>query len=484
MNNYSLIYYIPNQNRSNQSEGISHFTRKKAFYRFFEIISDPGIMVICDSPNEVSLNKSIIRMLDYASIMELKQHISDISKIIAPSQITILKKAAWQNISRSGVKFRDLTLIRKDGSTIHCKTKVFSFCFAEDEMIILCVIEKIIDWSKFRIDNAFNYILKHRDILDKTELTLDFNENILRIKNKSKKFDFKATSKWRRTNLFDLIVESDSEKLRIRLGQLKNGMKLSHAEYKLAIPVDKPCYIQAYSKRAIYRNKKVIISTIKDISNKKEAQNELLKAIMNTEENERSRFSSDLHDQLGPFLSALKLSVQSLANQHVHSKQKELLKSMGNIIEDAICNMRSLARNLSPRNISVQGISATINDLVFRLNQSGRIQIVYVKTGIDKEYDLAFATSIYRIVLEIINNGIKHANARLLHIKLSYGSDYVNIHYEDDGRGFDFENLLKYTKGIGLRSIINRIKHYKGSYEFSKREPNGTVIKISLPVNI
>jgi signal transduction histidine kinase len=153
------------------------------------------------------------------------------------------------------------------------------------------------------------------------------------------------------------------------------------------------------------------------------------------------------------------------------------------ILHVAIENIKNLTRNLAPGNIPVQGISDTINDLVFRLNQSGGLQIVFEKTGIEKAYDILFATSIYRIILEIINNGIKHANAKVLHITLDFGSEYVNIYYDDDGRGFDFESSLKSTKGIGLHSIINRIKHYQGNYSFSRRNFNGTVIKISIPVN-
>jgi signal transduction histidine kinase len=449
------------------------------------MIADPCLIIICDSFDEIFLNKSVIGILGYASLMELKKHVSDISNIIAPSQIAILKKAAHKKLPGSGARLRSLSLNRKDGTTIQCLIRVedFSCCYGEDKIVILCVIEKIIDWSKFTIDNAFNDILKQWDILDETRLILDFSGNILRMKNKSKKIDFKANLKWGRTNILDLLKGSDSEKLIIRLAQLKTGMKLPPTEYKLYMPGNKPHYIQTYSKRKTYHNKEVIISTIKDITENKYAQNELLKTIMETEENERTRFSDDLHDELGPSLSALKMSLQCLANQNDYGKRMEIINSMEYMLNEAINNIKNLTRNLAPGNISVQGISATINDLVFRLNQPGRIQIVYEKTGIENAYNIPFATSMYRIVLEIINNGIKHANAEVLHITMNFGSEYVNIYYDDDGRGFDLESSLKSTKGIGLRSIINRIKHYQGNYDFSTRNPNGTVIKISLPVN-
>jgi signal transduction histidine kinase len=202
-----------------------------------------------------------------------------------------------------------------------------------------------------------------------------------------------------------------------------------------------------------------------------------------TEENERSKLSFDLHDELGPCLSALKMSFASLANQNHYSKKKEVMATMGRIIEEALVNLKCFTRNLGSGDYSLRSVSDRIQNLVDNSNQTGRINIVFEKSGTDKEYDVAFATSLYRIVLEIINNGIKHANARQLRINISFGSENVDIHYEDDGSGFDFESSLKCTRGIGLRSIINRIKHYRGSYDFYRREPNGTMIRISLPVD-
>jgi len=301
--------------------------------------------------------------------------------------------------------------------------------------------------------------------------------------NKSERIDFKANLKWGRANVLDLLEKSDSEKLINRLAQLKTGLKLPPAEYKIVMPKDKLHYIQTNSKCETYHNIEVVICIIKDITGNKDAQKELSKKILETEENERKRFSSDLHDEVGACLSALKMSLQSLVNQEDYGRRMEMINNMGYILHVAIDNIKNLTRNLAPGNISVQGISATINDLVFRINQSGRIRIVYEKTGAEKAYDILFATSIYRIILEIINNGIKHANAKVLHITLDFGSEYVNIYYDDDGRGFDFESSLKSTKGIGLHSIVNRINHYQGNYNFSRRNFNGTVIKISLPVN-
>jgi signal transduction histidine kinase len=440
--------------------------------------------MICDSSDEIFLNKSFVEILGYTSPLDLKKQVTDISYIIDPSQFSILKKTSRNNFQESAARLRSLSLKRKDGTTIRCITRVetFSCCSADDKMVILCVIEKIIDWSGFRNDNTFLDILGHWDILNETGLILDFSGNILRIQNKSKRIDFTANLKWGRNNLFDLLSGSDLEQLGIRLAQLKIGMKLLPAEYKIVLPGDKPRYIQVNSRRANHRKIEVIICSILDITEKKETQIELSKTIIETEENERIRFSSDLHDELGPSVSALKMSLQSLANQDDHNKRMEVINSMGYMLKEAINNIKNLTRNLAPGNISELGISATINDLVFRINQIDRIQIAYEKTGTENAYNIAFATSVYRIVLEIINNGIKHANAYNMQITINFGTEYLNIYYADDGKGFDFESSLNSKKGIGLRSIINRIRHYHGNYDFSKRDHNGTVINISLPI--
>jgi hypothetical protein len=92
------------------------------------------------------------------------------------------------------------------------------------------------------------------------------------------------------------------------------------AEYKL-VPEDKSYFIKSYSKRTYYRHREVIISTIMDIFGNKEAQHKLLRTIIETEERREQDFPT-IYMMNWACLSALKLSLQSLANQNDYNKRE------------------------------------------------------------------------------------------------------------------------------------------------------------------
>jgi signal transduction histidine kinase len=94
--------------------------------------------------------------------------------------------------------------------------------------------------------------------------------------------------------------------------------------------------------------------------------------------------------------------------------------------------------------------------------------------------DLSQKTHTYRIVQEIINNAIKHAQCSRLSVFINSFADHVNILAEDNGTGFDSS---RQQEGIGLQNIRERIEQLQTNLIIDSSPGNGTIIQFNIPLH-
>lgn len=87
---------------------------------------------------------------------------------------------------------------------------------------------------------------------------------------------------------------------------------------------------------------------------------------------------------------------------------------------------------------------------------------------------------VYRIIQELCNNTFKYAKASLVELNITHSKNKLNLHYKDNGKGFD---PIKNKKGIGLRSILSRVEYYEGKFELNTSLNKGTEVMINLPLD-
>ncbi|MBN2814506.1 MAG: PAS domain S-box protein, partial [Bacteroidales bacterium] len=336
--------------------------------------------------------------------------------------------------------------------------------------------------TPFSIDKSLVHMFNEDGFSDEVIVVMDFKGNILAANKKFYTIDFFLDFSTRRLNLFKSIEKLYHPKLIRRVKQLKEGAIAPLTEYKLVNSNGKSAYIETYSKTTIYKNRRVIVSMIRDITLRKETEKELLYTVIKTEEKERQRFAQDLHDELGPFLSGLKLYLNEIQENIDDSEKREVLISyLSQMIDESVEKVRTLASNLTPQNMIDIGLTASVSKTIQKLNLTGRINILLETEGNETGLAHAFIITLYRIILELINNTLKHARSKQITIKLIYGRKNVQLFYSDDGIGFDFDQQLKLGKGIGLRSILNRIELYEGKYAFSSHENKGFELSVDFP---
>lgn len=199
-----------------------------------------------------------------------------------------------------------------------------------------------------------------------------------------------------------------------------------------------------------------------------ETQNTVVKQIIRTQEAERSRLAQDLHDDLGGTLSALK---GRIANESVQ------LETLG-LIEKAINDLRIVSRNLLPIELEKEGLAQAIRYTIERLQKAIKIEFTYIVFGQEVRLPQEDELNLYRIVAELLNNVVKHADATKAVIQVVFHADYLHISVEDDGVGIKTE---KKSWGIGLKNISSRVEFLKARLSIDSSPDRGTTVIVEVP---
>ncbi len=223
-----------------------------------------------------------------------------------------------------------------------------------------------------------------------------------------------------------------------------------------------------------------ILGTYEDITERKQIENKILDAIIMTEEKEREKFAKNLHDDLGPLLSSIKMYVNSILNTNSVEKQTFIVEQLNEITKEAIQSTKEISNDLSPHILKNYGLLAAIESFSRKIED--HVQIKFESNLTDDRFSEEIETSLYRIIKELINNTIKHANASLIKVKLIKESKKINLVFKDNGIGFDPGIIeSKVLTGMGLSNIISRIRSLKGNYTLTSETNKGIEFKLFIP---
>jgi len=222
-----------------------------------------------------------------------------------------------------------------------------------------------------------------------------------------------------------------------------------------------------------YRKRKIIFE--------KEKQLVALTSIMQGQEAERARIAKDLHDGLGGMLSGIKLNVSAMKdNITVPGQNAGFFNKFISQLDSAIAEMRRVAHNMMPEALLKFGLNEAIKDYCDGINESKSVKIKFTQLGITQPLEKSVEVILYRIIQELTNNAIKHADAKNIFIQLSENENILNLTIEDDGKGFD-KNQLKIIKGTGLQNVQSRVDYLKGTWNIESEIGKGTSIIIEIP---
>jgi signal transduction histidine kinase len=212
----------------------------------------------------------------------------------------------------------------------------------------------------------------------------------------------------------------------------------------------------------------------------KDRKIEQLKAMMAGEEKERARISRELHDGIGGMLTGIKMNLKTFQKIHEEQPVSEGLNDIMDMLQDMGQEIHKTAHNLMPDILLKHNLKEALALYCEQLDTGGKLEIDLQFHGAVDELDKSLELPLYRIIQELLQNIIKHANATLVAIQLRRDDDIIRISVEDNGTGF---NPAGCKPGLGLLNIETRIQALNGYFSIEPTQKMGTTAFIELDIN-
>lgn len=208
-----------------------------------------------------------------------------------------------------------------------------------------------------------------------------------------------------------------------------------------------------------------------------------INAVIESQEQERRRFASDLHDGMGQLISALQLNLSSLRQQSSFEKRDQLFESSEQLLNEAHDEIRNIAFNLMPPVLVKEGLVPAVQELARKINRASKIKASLSVFDLTARLPQVTEISLYRVIQEFLSNIIKYSNAEKVTISFTGYENELVLTIDDDGEGYDLKAFQETSEGNGWRNVNSRINLIKGSIEIDTqpRRKNNTII-ITVPV--
>jgi len=211
--------------------------------------------------------------------------------------------------------------------------------------------------------------------------------------------------------------------------------------------------------------------------------------LIEAEEEERKRIARDLHDIIGSSLTAIKYILEKQVDNmaKLPIQERASLEQAVSMVQNTIKETKRIYRSLRPPILDDLGILATINW------SCREFQEVYSGIRIEKSLEIeedkvpkSLKIVIYKLLLETLNNIVKHSGANLVRLSLRETEGNLELSVKDNGRGFNLKEILSrenHSSGLGLASMKERVEVFGGSFKIWASHKKGTTILASWPCN-
>lgn len=210
-------------------------------------------------------------------------------------------------------------------------------------------------------------------------------------------------------------------------------------------------------------------------------QKSLLRAGILAQEEERKRYAVDLHDGVGGVLSAIKLYVQRLQPELPPEEFSTMKERALNAIAENILEIRTVTNNLLPQSLERVGLVAASKGLCNKLADVKGID-VDLQTNEERRFAEDREKAVFRILQELVNNTLKHANATHLLLHFHFTPSTLAVRFTENGQGFD--PLLRQqplvNSGLGLKGMESRIAFLNASWDYHTAPGAGVNVNFEL----
>jgi len=231
----------------------------------------------------------------------------------------------------------------------------------------------------------------------------------------------------------------------------------------------------------MFHRKKQILHVLQQEKLEEKFQQEITKTQLEVQEQTMQTIGADLHDNIGQLLSLTSLTLNSIELDGDKKNRKKIDAAI-DLTMRSIKEMRLLGKLLQGDQLVGMGLDEAIKYEINWIEKSGKYKVNYTNDG-----EMPAASSpdkdliLFRILQEVLNNIIKHAQATQINILLDYLEAVLQLQVTDNGIGFNHSDLQPARSGMGLQNIQKRASIIGGEANITSNPAEGTTITILTP---
>jgi len=213
----------------------------------------------------------------------------------------------------------------------------------------------------------------------------------------------------------------------------------------------------------------------------------LSSSIQHLREEERTRISREIHDELGQHLTGIKMQLRliedhlaNLDNRSMNPAIDELVEAAA-MVDDTIISVRRIASGLRPLALDHLGLAAALDEEVEQFSRHTGIECHLTVAGMAHDIPPEVETTTFRIFQESLTNVARHAEAHRIDAECSTREDVLTLTIQDDGVGIAPE-VIEHPDSLGLVGMLERAADVGGKVEFDTSSGHGTKVVLTIPL--
>lgn len=374
--------------------------------------------------------------------------------------------------------------VQEPGKEIWVQMQISCFRNVRGEVTNFIAVAEDITDRKNALDSLRASEEKFRNIFNTSNdaiIIIDIESHVLEVNQIFLERSGLTPQQLKDIRLIDIIFATDYEEAEKQLKSVVEN-KVGFFQSSYINQRGEKIYIEINGHSIRYNGEQAALLISRDITERVSAQQKIMNAIIEAEEKERSFFSQELHDGIGPILSTIKLYLEWIQNPEAKTEKSVLLKDALSTIDDAIISIKEISNRLSPNVLNKFGVETALKAFIKRIENLGKVSFevdINLPTRVRPEIE----AMLYRVFVEAINNSFKYANASHIFIQIKTNAQGMVALFRDNGVGFDVAEAMILRNGHGLFNMQNRVEIYEGHFVIKSNPGKGMEIQIEIPLH-
>ncbi len=283
------------------------------------------------------------------------------------------------------------------------------------------------------------------------------------------------------------VWPADQKRVLAEFDGLPKSTSQLTSEYRISAKDGRMVWIQDQVDVEYVREKEpTIYGLMTDVSDRKQAESllaDLSKRLINAQEEERKRIARELHDDLNQRMALISIELEQIAQKSfgdmvgLPSRLSNLKRQVAEISNE----IHRMSYELHPSKLDHLGLAPALRSFCFDVQRTRGLRVDFRTGSLPGTLPQDVTLCLFRVAQESLQNAAKHSGAESVEVHLAYIDNTVELTVTDKGRGFK-TTKEQMTKGLGLTSMRERVRHVGGEFELSSDRSTGTEIRVVIPL--